>query len=144
MTRKTLLTIKPVMILLMLLFTFLSCELVEDETIEESQQEEEYNLEELQGNWIRVGGNNPINNGMTIEVLENQGTIINPVESGFEKNDIKWLDIRAISEMNFEYKELGSDSNYYPSLLFFQEDDTLRVDVNHSGAGNYQKWIRLE
>ncbi|HLV14000.1 MAG TPA: hypothetical protein VKY41_02385, partial [Xanthomarina sp.] len=31
-------------------------------------QQQTYPLDDLQGNWIRIGGNNPTNNGMKINV----------------------------------------------------------------------------
>ena len=148
-------------LLLILLFSLQSCislesepeeenlETIEEESEEENEEENEeetpeFDLDNLQGEWIRVGGNNPVNNGMIIKVIENAGEIVDPVESGFKKDDTKWSGIVAVSISKYEYEELGSDYNYYPSQMFFQEDDTLRIDVNNSGAGNYQKWVKSE
>ena len=99
-------------------------------------------LEVLQGDWIRVGGNNPVNNGIIIDVTDNTGTITDPVSSGFEIGDIKWKDIYAIDGNSFIYEELGSDDNYYPAEMELGVADTLRIDVNNSGSGNIQKWVR--
>ena len=99
-------------------------------------------LEVLQGDWIRVGGNNPVNNGIIIDITDNTGTITDPVSSGFEIGDIKWKDIYAIDGNSFIYEELGSDDNYYPAEMELGAADTLRIDVNNSGTGNIQKWVR--
>jgi len=99
-------------------------------------------LEILQGDWIRVGGNNHVNNGIIIDVTDNTGTITDPVSSGFENGDIKWKDIYAIDGNSFIYEELGSDDNYYPAEMELGVADTLRIDVNNSGSGNIQKWVR--
>jgi len=99
-------------------------------------------LEVLQDEWIRVGGNNPVNNGIVIDVNETTGTITDPNISDFELGDIKWKDIYALDGNSFIYEELGSDDNYYPAEMELGVADTLRIDVNNSGAGNIQKWVR--
>ncbi|MCX7548350.1 hypothetical protein OS188_10355 [Xanthomarina sp. F1114] len=99
-------------------------------------------LHDIQGDWIRIGGNNPTNNGMKINVNEDIGTITDKQQSGFSDGDIKWMDIVGQGSGNYTHQELGSDYNYYPATINFGVDDTLRVDVNHSGAGNLQKWVR--
>jgi hypothetical protein len=99
-------------------------------------------LEVLQGEWIRVGGNNPVNNGIVIDVTDDTGTITDHNISDFENGDIKWKDIYAIDGNSFIYEELGSDDNYYTSTMELGVADTLRIDVNNSGTGNIQKWVR--
>ena len=99
-------------------------------------------LEVLQGEWIRVGGNNPNNEGMTIAVIDDEGKVLDPVASGFLVDDIKWKDIYALDGNSFIYEELGSDDNYYPAEMELGVADTLRIDVNNSGDGNIQKWVR--
>ena len=54
---------------------------------------EPVSLANIQGNWFRVGGNNPANNGMMVNVNGDTGEIILPQESGFLQGDIKWKDI---------------------------------------------------
>lgn len=101
-----------------------------------------YPLDDLQGNWIRIGGNNPTNNGMKINVNNDAGTITDAQQSNFMIGDIKWKDIVGQGSGNYTHQELGSDYNYYPAAISLGVDDTLRVDVNNSGAGNIQKWVR--
>ena len=100
------------------------------------------NVDALQGDWFRVGGNNPANNGMLVRVFEEQGVIILPQDSGFEKEDIKWKDILSTDSNNYDYLELGSDLNYYDSQMEIGTDDTLRISVAAAGPGNIQKWVR--
>ncbi|WP_452226460.1 hypothetical protein [Lacinutrix cladophorae] len=108
----------------------------------EQQQQQSTSLNDLQGNWIRVGGNNPINNGVKIHVDNNIGKITEPQQSGYAIGDEKWIDIFGLGAGEYTHEELGSDYNYYPATIKYGVDDTLRVDVNHSGAGNIQKWVR--
>ena len=75
------------------------------------------NVEALQGDWFRVAGNNPSNNGMLVRVIEEQGVIILAQDSGFDKDDIKWKDILSRDEENYDYSELGSDYNYYNAQM---------------------------
>ena len=100
------------------------------------------NVEALQGDWFRVAGNNPSNNGMLVRVIEEQGVIILAQDSGFDKDDIKWKDILSRDEENYDYSELGSDYNYYNAQIEIGTDDTLRISVAATGAGNIQKWVR--
>lgn len=102
----------------------------------------EFNLDDIQGNWYRVGGNNPANNGMLVNVNNNTGTVEIPLGSGFEVGDIKWKDIVATAQRSYAHKELGSDFNYYDATMNLGTDDTLRINVANSGAGNEQKWVR--
>ncbi|MFL0354730.1 hypothetical protein [Xanthomarina sp. GH4-25] len=108
----------------------------------EEEQQQTYPLDDLQGDWIRIGGNNPVNNGMKINVNTDLGKITDPQQSGFMIGDIKWYNIVGQGSGNYTHEELGSDYNYYPATIKFGVDDTLRVNVNNSGAGNIQKWVR--
>ena len=101
-----------------------------------------YDLDDIQGKWYRVGGNNPANNGMLVNVNGNTGTVEIPVGSGFLEGDIKWKEIVATAERSYAYKELGSDYDYYEAVMDLGTDDTLRINVANSGSGNVQKWVR--
>lgn len=114
----------------------------ENPQTENPQTETTNNVEDLQGDWFRVGGNNPTNNGMLVRVIEDQGVIILPQDSGFEKEDIKWKDILSKESDNYDYSELGSDYNYYDAQIEIGTDDTLRISVAAAGPGNIQKWVR--
>lgn len=135
---------KPTILLLMMLTVILtSCSLdTNDINDEQEQQQESTSLADLQGNWIRVGGNNPINNGLKVSVQNNTGVVVDPQQSGFIVGDVKWDAIFGLGSGDYEHQELGSDYNYYPATIKYGVDDTLRIDVNHSGAGNIQKWVR--
>lgn len=103
---------------------------------------QQYSLDDIQGNWYRVGGNNPEYNGMLINVADNTGTVAIPAGSAFNIGDIKWKDISGQENKTYTYKELGSDSNYYDATMKLGIDDTLRVFVGNAGIGNEQKWVR--
>lgn len=123
---------------LLLLPLFLSCSSDDD-----ADTQLEYNLDQIQGQWIRVGGNNPSNNGMIVNVENDKGFIVEPAESGFDVGEVKWNDIDAQDERHYRYGELGSDYSYYPSSIKFGIDDTLRISVDQQpGDGYIQKWVR--
>ncbi|PWK19674.1 hypothetical protein [Xanthomarina spongicola] len=131
----------------LIVVTLISCS--DDNPLTDSGQnnnnnnnEPTYNLDALQGDWIRVGGNNPNNEGMVVKVTNDKAKILDPVASGFLVDDIKWKTIEAIDEENYNHLELGSDLNYYNGTIEFGVDDTLRISVGSSGPGSVQKWIR--
>lgn len=101
-------------------------------------------LSSIQGDWYRVGGNNPNNNGMKVNVDNDQGIIEEPALSNFQVDDIKWADIiqSANDGRVFNYQELGSNYSYFDATMELGVDDTLRISVANSGEGNIQKWVR--
>ncbi|HLV37916.1 hypothetical protein [Xanthomarina sp.] len=112
-----------------------------DDSSDNNPQQTE-SLQEIQGDWIRIGGNYAPNNGMKVYVNSNLGKISDAYNSDFINGDIKWKDIESQGSGHYSYKELGNDYNYYPSSINFGTDDTLRISVNTSGSGNIQKWVR--
>ncbi|NGX84788.1 hypothetical protein [Aequorivita sp. KMM 9714] len=102
----------------------------------------QYTLDNIQGDWYRVGGNNPEYNGMLVNVVDNTGTVVNPASSTFNTGDIKWKTIVAKQNNTYDHKELGSDNDYYDATMKLGVDDTLRISVGNSGSGNVQKWVR--
>lgn len=111
------------------------------DTIEDAI-ETELTLDNLNGDWIRVASNNAVADGIIIAMSATSGEITDKAGSGFNVGDIKWKGIQATDEENFKYEELGSDGNYYPATMLLKSDDTLRISVGSSGAGNVQKWVR--
>ncbi|WP_204345757.1 hypothetical protein [Psychroserpens algicola] len=100
------------------------------------------NLEALQGDWYRVGWNNPDFKGMKVNVNEDQGTLLEPALSNFQVDDIKWQNIMQTDTYQYRYKDLTSSYNYFDATMTFGVDDTLRIDVANSGIENIQKWVR--
>lgn len=129
-------TIKHILKTLLILLVVYSCTSNNDNPPENI-------LNNIQGNWFRVRSNNPTNDGMLVNVDQDLGSIVNPMQSAFQVDDIKWKDIFSSDGFNFNYKELGGDYNYYDSQMELGSDDTLRITVNSSGAGNVQKWARI-
>ncbi|MEL7191179.1 MAG: hypothetical protein AAFO96_01985 [Bacteroidota bacterium] len=105
--------------------------------------ENEEQLARIQDTWIRVLSNNPGNDNMRVDVSDSDGIIIDPANSGFRLNETKWQGISPQGESLYEYQELGSDGNYYAATMSLGTDDTLRISVGASGAGNVQKWVRI-
>lgn len=132
-------------LLVVLGLTFKSCSpesVIETIDVIEEAIEEEAKLDNLNGEWIRIESNNPSSDGMIIEMSGTSGTIIDKRGSNFSVGDLKWKNIKAIDQENFEHEELGSDYNYYQASMLLQSDDTLRISVASSGSGNVQKWVR--
>lgn len=99
-------------------------------------------LQEIQGAWIRIGGNYPLRNGMKINVNQDYGTVIDAHNSDFLNGDIKWKDIAGQGSGNYSYRDLGIDNTFTSSSMNFNADDTLRISVQGAGTGNIQKWVR--
>jgi len=135
--------VKLISLMFMASITIISCGVDDLFNPEEEEEEvlQDYNLDALQGTWKRVGGNNVNNEGMTAIVANNTGKIIDPVKSGFKKDDMKWKEIQPEDSKNYNYFELGSDLNYYYGTMEFGVDDTLRIAISSAGAGNIQKWV---
>lgn len=102
----------------------------------------EADLSKLEGTWVRVESNNPVNDFMKIEVVGNTGTVVDDATSGFNVGDVKWQTISPNEGETFTHSELGSDYNYYDGTITIVNDDELSISVNNSGAGNTQKWLR--
>ena len=100
------------------------------------------NVSALQGEWFRIGSNNPINDGMKVNVDNDNAMVVDPQQSGYQIGAIKWKDIVSQNNGIYFYQELGSNSSYYSAEISLNVDDTLRIDVQSSGAGNIQKWVR--
>jgi hypothetical protein len=139
--------LKFIYVLFLTLITMMSCS--EDSPLADSAQnnnnnnnEVTYTISDLQGTWLRTGGNHTGNIGMVIEVTDNDGVIVDPVDSGFEVDDVKWMNIVAQDATDFTHSELGSDYNYYSAIIDFETDNLIRVSVDAGGAGNYQEWTR--
>lgn len=131
------------LMLITLIFSACSKDQVIDtiDTIEEAI-EEELKLDNLNGKWIRIASNNPGSDGMIVDMKGTLGQMTNKAGSGFEVGDIKWNNITAVDKEHFKHEELGSDYQYYAATMELRTDDTLRIAVGSSGAGNVQKWVR--
>ena len=130
-------TITRFMCLIFLATAVVSCT-SDDETVENPQ----YNLDDLQGKWYRAYSNNPDSDGMEVTVAGDEGKVTNAAGSSFSLNSVKWKDIIATDIKKYQHGEWGSDGNYYEGFMELEQDDTLRISVGHGGAGNMQKWVR--
>ncbi|CAZ95955.1 hypothetical protein [Zobellia galactanivorans] len=128
--------------LFVLLFVACSKDDAPDQPNTQEETEEELNLDNLTGSWIRIASSLPSNDGMIVEMKDGQGKIVDKAGSTFGVGDIKWKDIKPEDQENYIYEELGSDAAYYSATMELREDDTLRISVGSSGAGNIQKWVR--
>ncbi|MEM6325718.1 MAG: serine hydrolase domain-containing protein [Bacteroidota bacterium] len=98
---------------------------------------------DLGGEWTRIGSNNPSYDGVRMTIRDRQAVITHVPESALRTwavGDVVWRDIRS----DGSFRVLGSDDQYYPAFLSFDEEGNLGVAVRHSGAGNVQTWARHE
>lgn len=123
------------MYLFMLAFTFVSC------TTDDNSDGDSYNLNDIQGKWYRAYSNNPSADGMEVTASDNNGTITDPASSEFSLNSIKWKNIIAKGVKKYEFQDFHSNGSYYNAFMEL-DNDTLRISVGHTGAGNEQKWVR--
>ena len=132
-------------VLLASLLTFASCS--EDNPFfndnqEQEQEQDHHTIDDLQGTWLRTGGDNTNNEGMIVKVTNTTGVILDPVDSGFQIDDVKWKSIANQTAGGFTHLELGSDYNYYGATIDFQSENVIRIVVDAGGTGNYQEWTR--
>ena len=99
-------------------------------------------LDFLVGKWTRTESNNPVADGMIINVSGNSATVLHPSGASLSVGDIKWKSITPETESSFTHEELGSDGLYYPATIDIVNDTTISIVVGSSGAGNTQNWIR--
>lgn len=130
------------MVVLLVLNSCTTDDVLETIDVIEETIEEQANLDNLNGKWIRIASNNPGSDGMIIDMSGTTGKLVDKAGSGFQVDDIKWNDIKAIDSENYSHQELGSDYNYYEATMLLKADDTLRISVGSLGAGNTQKWVR--
>lgn len=122
---------------LLLVSLFLSCSSDDD-----NDKQSNGSLEEIQGSWIRVGGNNPLYNGMVVNVQGNNGIISIPGNFPYPAGKIKWRNI-GIKDGNLSLDDLLDTGNYTnEGIMKFGVDDTLRISHPGSTPGSEQKWVR--
>lgn len=107
----------------------------------DTELNEAVELAKLADTWVRVLSNNPTEDGMKLEVRDDEGVVTDPAASSYSLGDVKWGAITPTAENEYAHEELGSDGNYYSAEMQLVQD-TVFVEVSNSGAGNQQKWVR--
>ncbi len=127
------------MLALFLLLMASGCELLEDSSMPTGDLPQ---LSFLEGEWLRVDGNNTSGNGMRVNVANDYAVILDPAQTSLKGGDTKWKTIVPSAANLFEHQELGSDYNYYAASIKIINDDEIEINVVASGAGNFQRWVR--
>lgn len=124
---------------LLLVFTclFTGCEdsMREDENI--------FSLEDLAGRWLRIESNNNPADGIIIDIQNGEAVVVDPASANFDANDILWINIIPHGSESFSLEVLGSDGNYYEASITMVDRNEISLSIVAAGAGNAQKWQRL-
>ncbi|MNK90513.1 hypothetical protein D3C87_1105700 [compost metagenome] len=103
--------------------------------------------DKLVGNWQRDDGS--IYNGMQVKVEkldtgEYRASIIKAdKEAVFKEGDVKWKDVKKVSEDSFDLNDFGS-GEWHQMNIKMADKDTLNIRnlVDTGEIGSTQKWIR--
>lgn len=123
-----------------LMLAFIFCLACEDVTEEE---EEQAKLEDINGRWLRIESNNNPADGITINIENGQAVITDAANANFEVNDILWINIVPSGPESYSLEVLGSDGNYYEASITMVDRNEMSLSIVAAGAGNAQKWQRL-
>lgn len=106
------------------------------------QPAEEVDVDQFQGNWVRVESNNPRNNGMRIRVEGDRATITAMPPRGSSRlrvGQVVWVDISDDGSLDVR----GSDGALHPSRLTMEGSNRLQLDIDmENSPGNDQTWER--
>lgn len=127
--------------ILIIILSLASCDLVEDALPDDDPTLPNITL--LNGEWLMIDGNNDNAIGMKISVSNGSSTVLDPAATSFNAGVTNWKSINPIDKDLFEHQELGSDGNYYSATIKLINDDEIEINVEASGSGNFQKWIRV-
>ncbi|MFK7797017.1 MAG: hypothetical protein AB8E82_06155 [Aureispira sp.] len=110
-----------------------------------------YNLEELQGNWRRVSGNNTEADSMLLQISGSSAVILYaPVNSDFSNNELKWTGIApVVFPRDFTFMDKSIDGNFWAANIFVErvENDSIKSftvvsDAFAAAPGGEQEWVR--
>jgi hypothetical protein len=103
---------------------------------------EEVDVDQFQGNWIRVESNNPRNNGMRIRIEGERATITAMPPRGSSRlrvGQVIWDDVSYDGSLGVR----GSDGAFYPSRLTMDGSNRMQLDIDlENSPGNDQTWER--
>lgn len=112
---------------------------------EDSMENEntEATLEDIAGRWLRIESNNDPADGITINIQNGQAVITDAASANFDVNDILWINITPDGPESYNLEVLGSDGNYYEASIIMVDRNEMSLSIVAAGAGNAQKWQRL-
>lgn len=99
----------------------------------------------LAGEWIRESSSKPLYDSMRVLVENGEARITYLPDSTpyFQRGDLKWLNIRQVSQGLYSHEELGSNGEYYPGSIRLHTNDSLTLVVEPEALGDRQVWRRL-
>lgn len=95
----------------------------------------------LAGEWTRTESTNPALDGMTVEVLGDEGTVAQGA-SWMTSGTLVWQNIRDGGGCSYDLEVLGSDGSYYPATMSFETLYRVTLVIEAGGSGATQTWVR--
>lgn len=110
-----------------------------------------YDLEYLQGEWLRLPGEKPQYDGMRLKI-ESDYARITELPSGysnyFEIGDLKWKDITPrffrSGEVHYRFHDAGSSGGYWSGSMQVVDDSTLKISHELPLDGGEQWWRKIQ
>ena len=109
----------------------------------------EPSIETLYGTWERQFDNNPIYNGLQIQLYANKAIVVSGTgRENFLDNIEKWRNIYPIRDSVFHYEDLGTDGRFYRGQFQYKiiNDTTYLHCIIYNGApglGKNQTWKKI-
>ncbi len=97
---------------------------------------------DLQGEWIRRDSNHDPNDGMRIEVTNDEAVLTFVPETAssahWHVGEVLWQEIGSDGVM----RVLGSNDQYFDAQMTAEGQNRIHIDIHYNGAGNDQSWER--
>lgn len=78
-----------------------------------------------------------------IDIQNGESVVVDTAVANFDANDILWIYIIPDGSESFSLEVLGSDVHYYEASITMVDRNEISLSIVAAGAGNAQKWQRL-
>lgn len=106
-----------------------------------------YQLDILQGNWLRISSTDPRSDSLLINVQNDSAKVLfAPNTSDFTIGQKKWSNLSPIVENgDFELYDLSGDGRSWKAAITMNSDSTLELkNLSYPNApGAWQSWIKI-
>lgn len=112
-----------------------------------------YDLDDLQGKWLRISSNDTRSDSMILEVRNDSAVILHaPSGSNFASGQVKWRSLNPIARPgDFECTDLSANGERWPATIYVAgisattisgEIDLSSQKFSNAPGGN-QIWIKI-